>query len=91
MGLNSSNTFCKVVIYNYFILALILRQIWLWLCLIMFTLYFMWDFIVKVVFEREYEDLSYYWRPSGFREKIREKLSHEVSHVQNIWLECEES
>ena len=40
MGLNSANTFCKVVIYNYFVLALILCQIWLWLCSIMFTLYF---------------------------------------------------
>ena len=91
MGLNSVNTFCKVVIYNYFVLTLILCQIWLWLCSITFTRYFMWDFIVRVVCVRECQDSSYYWRPSGFCEKIREKLSRDVSHVQSIWLECEES
>lgn len=57
----------------------------------MFTVYFMLYFIVRVVCEREYENLRSYWRPSGFREKIREKLSREVSHVQSTWLECEES
>ena len=57
----------------------------------MFTLYFMWDFIVRVVCEKECEDLRSHWRPSGFLEKIREKLSSEISHVLSTWLECEES
>ena len=57
----------------------------------MFTLYLIWDFIIRVVCERECEDSRFHWRPSGFREKIREKLSHKVSHVQSTWLECEES
>ena len=56
----------------------------------MFTMYFMWDFIVRVVCERECKDSRSYWRLSGFHEKIREKLSREVNHVQGTWLECEE-
>ena len=51
----------------------------------------MWDFIVRIVCEREREDSNYYWRPSGFHEKIREKLSREVNHVQTTWLKCKES
>ena len=51
----------------------------------------MWDFVVRVVYERECEDSSSYWRPSGFCEKIHEKLSREVSHVLSTWLECKES
>ena len=56
----------------------------------MFTMYFMWDFIVRVVCERECKDSRSYWRLSGFHEKIREKLSREVNLVQGTWLECEE-
>ena len=56
----------------------------------MFTLYFMWDFIIRVVCERKCKDSSSHWRPSGFHEKIHEKLSRKVSHVQSTWLECKE-
>jgi len=38
---------CKVMIYNYFVLALISCQIWLSLCSIFCNLYFMWDFYCK--------------------------------------------
>ena len=82
---------CKVVIYNYFVLALISCQIWFYFCSIICTLYFMWDFIVWVVCEREREESSTYWRQSGFRKKFCKKSSCKVSHVQNTWLECEES
>ena len=51
----------------------------------------MWDFIVWVISERECEDSSAYWSQSGFREKFREKPSHEVSHMQSTWMECKES
>ena len=81
---------CKVVIFNYFVLALIPCQIWLYFYSITCTLYFMWDFIVWVVCKRECEHLSTYRRQSGFREKIREKISCEVSHMQSTRLECEE-
>ena len=81
---------CKVVIFNYFVLALIPCQIWLYFYSITCTLYFMWDFIVWVVCKRECEHLSTYRRQSGFHEKIREKISCEVSHVQSTRLECEE-
>ena len=47
---------CKVVIYNYFVLDFIPCQIWLQFCSILCTLYFMWDFFVRVVCERECED-----------------------------------
>ena len=57
---------CKVVIYNYFVLTLILYQIWLYFCSIICTLYFIWDFIVWVVCERECEDSSAYWRKCEF-------------------------
>ena len=82
---------CKVVIYNYFVLALISCQIWFYFCSIICTLYFMWDFIVWVVCEREREESSTYWRQSGFRKKFCKKSSCKVSHVQNTWLECKES
>ena len=68
-------------------LALIPYQIWLYFCSIICILYFIWDFIVWVMCERECEDLSAYWRKCGFREKP----SRKVSHGQSTWLECEES
>ena len=49
----------------------------------MFTLYFMWDFIVWGVRDRECEDSNSYWRQSGFRKKIHKKPSCEVSYVQS--------
>ena len=40
----------------------------------MFTPYFMWDFIVWVVCEREGEDSSLHWRRSGFHGYLASKL-----------------
>ena len=51
----------------------------------------MWDFIVRVVCERECENSRHYWRQSGFHKKFHEKPSREMGHMQSTWLECEES
>ena len=72
------------MIYNYFMLTLIPCQIWLKFCSILCTLYFMWDFIVWIVCERECEDSRQHWRSKEFSQVTREKTSCEVSHVQHM-------
>ena len=79
------------MVYNYFVLTLIPCQIWLKFCSILCTLYFMWDFIVWIVCERECEDSRQHWRLKEFSQVTREKTSCKVSHVHNTWLECKKS
>ena len=66
------------MIYNYFVLALIPCQIWLYFYSILCILYFMWDFIVWAVCERVCEDWRQHWRSKEFSWVACEKTSCEV-------------
>ena len=66
------------MIYNYFVLALIPCQIWLQFCSILCILYYLWDFFVWVVCERECEDSRHHWRSKEFSQVAREKTTCEV-------------
>ena len=71
---------CKVVIYNYFVLALIPCQIW----------FYVGFHCMSCVWERVWR-LKTNWRSKEFSWVAYESFPAKWSHVLNTWLECEKS
>ena len=82
---------CKVVIYNYFVLALIPCQIWLQFFFnLMYSIFYMGFLCKGCVWERVWR-LKAKCRAKKISWVAHEKPSREVKHVISTWLECEES